>query len=168
MDVGVINYGLYVGKSEFAGITQVDLPNLSFMTSNLTGAGIAGEVEAVLLGQMKAMEITLKHTVLTKQGIQLSEPKMQTWELREVQQTMGSSGGMSATGVKHVFKVFPKEMQGGTLKPQSTSDPNTVASVHYWAEYRDGKKVMELDPLNYICNVNGTDYLKAVRSALGK
>lgn len=165
---GVINYTLYEGSTEFVGITQVDLPSLEFMTTNVTGAGIAGEVETVLIGQMKAMEITLKHTVLTAQGINLSTPKTHNWELREVQQGIGANGALTPTGVKHIFKVFPKQMDGGSLKPQSTSDPNTVASVLYWAEYRDGQKVMELDPLNNICYINGTDYLESVRRALGK
>ncbi len=168
-DVAVINYALYENKTEFVGITQADLPSLEFMTQTINGAGIAGEVETILIGQMKAMEITLKHTVLTKEAIVLSSPKLHTWELREVQENIDrKTSGLAVTTVKHIIKAFPKKMDGGSLKPQSTSDPNTVASVHYWAEYRDGKKVMELDPLNYICLINGVDYLKSVRKALGK
>jgi hypothetical protein len=167
-DVSVINYALYEGETEFIGITQVELPSLEFLTQTVTGAGIAGEIESVLIGQMKAMSMTLKHTVLTKQGIVLSTPNMHTWELREVQQTVRSNGALAPTGVKHIFKAFPKQMDGGSLKPQSPSDPNTVASVLYWAEYRDGQKIMELDPLNNICYMNGVDYLDSVRKALGK
>jgi hypothetical protein len=168
-DVAVINYAVYENKTEYLGIAQVDLPSLEFMTQTINGAGIAGEVEPILVGQMKAMEITFKHNLLTAQAIKLSAPKLHTLELREVQENVNNkSGGLVITGVKHVVKVFPKKMDGGTLKPQSTSDPNTVASVHYWAEYRDGEKVLELDPLNWICEVDGTDYLKPVRTALGK
>ncbi|MCD8052259.1 MAG: phage major tail tube protein [Clostridiales bacterium] len=168
IDVGVINYQLFEGSTEYVGITEADLPSLEFMTATVTGAGIAGEFEVILIGQMKAMEITLKHTVLTAQAINLSTPETHTWELREVQQSLTAGGVLTPTGVKHIFKVLPKQMEGGTLKPQSTSDPSTVASVLYWAEYRDGEKVMELDPLNNICFINGTDYLASVRSALGK
>lgn len=32
----------------------------------------------------------------------------------------------------------------------------------------DGSKVTEIDPLNFICIINGKDYLKDVRKALGK
>lgn len=167
-DVGVINYALYENNTEYVGITQADLPSLEFITSTITGAGIAGEIEAILVGQMKAMSITLKHTILTSNAIKLSTPEIHTWELREAQQSVENSGKLKLTGVKHIFKAFPKSMAGGSLKPQSTSDPETVASVLYWAEYRDGQKVMELDPLNNICFVNGTDYLAPLRTALGK
>ena len=168
MDVAVINYALYEGKTEYIGITQADLPSLEFLTQTLTGAGIAGELETVLIGQMKAMQLTLKHGVLSAQAIKISTPKLHVWELREVQETIGSDGAPKVTGVKHVFKAVPKSMDGGSLKPQSTSDPQTVASVYYWAEYRDGKKVMELDPVHIKCEINGVDYLAPVRKAMGK
>ena len=41
-------------------------------------------------------------------------------------------------------------------------------AVRYWATYIDGKKVREIDPLNFICLIDGTDYLADVRKALGK
>jgi phage tail tube protein FII len=34
--------------------------------------------------------------------------------------------------------------------------------------YKAGKKVIEIDPINFICFVNGKDYLADVRTALGK
>ena len=43
---------------------------------------------------------------------------------------------------------------------------NTLAII--MPMYKDGKKKIELDPMNFICYVNGTDYLKEVRKALGK
>ena len=168
-DVAVINYTMYEGGSEYIGMTQVDLPSLQFMSTVINGSGIAGEIETVLIGQMKAMEITLKHTLLTRPGISISAPRMHDWEFREVQQNMDNqTGAHTVTAVKHVIRAFPKQMDGGSLKAQSSSDPNTVASVYYWAEYRDGEKVLELDPINYICYVDGTDYLAPVRAAMGK
>lgn len=41
-------------------------------------------------------------------------------------------------------------------------------AVSYYATYIDGKKKLEIDPLNYIYYVNGKDYLADVRKALGK
>ncbi len=38
----------------------------------------------------------------------------------------------------------------------------------YYATYIDGKKVLEIDILNFIYYVNGVDYLEDVRKALGK
>lgn len=40
--------------------------------------------------------------------------------------------------------------------------------LKYEDTYIDGKKKLEIDPLNYIYYVNGKDYLADVRKALGK
>ena len=167
-DVSVIRYAVYEQNKEMLGIAEVSLPSLEFMTQTVNGSGIAGEFESILIGQMKAMEITFKWLTLTKRGIETSTPERHTWELREVQQTVSNTGALEPTGVKHIIRGLPKKMDGGSLKPHSTSDPNTVASVLYWAAYREGKKMFELDPLNDVCYMNGTDYLKKVRKALGK
>lgn len=164
----VINYKMYEGENEYVGMAQVTLPSLRFMESAVRGAGIAGEVSAVLIGQMQAMEMQVQMLVLSKAGIDLAEPREHQWEFHEAQQHISpEKHDHGVEHVKHVFKAYPKGMDGGTLQPQSASNPNIPASVYYWAEYRDGVKVLELDPLNYICYFNGVDYLAPVREALG-
>ena len=48
------------------------------------------------------------------------------------------------------------------------ADASGEHAVYYYAIYRDGKKETEIDPVNFICLVNGVDYLAEVRKALGK
>ena len=44
-----------------------------------------------------------------------------------------------------------------------------VCKYHTFRTQTHGrKKVRELDPLNFICYINGVDYLAGVRAALGK
>lgn len=165
----VINYAVYEGSEEYVGQSQVTLPSLQMITQTVKGAGIAGEIETVLIGQMRAMELQMQMLVMTKSVIKLAEQRIHDLELREAQQVVdATTGNHSVEAVKHVFKVFPKQLDGGTLQPQSTSNANIAWAVYYWAEYRDGVKVLELDPINYICYINGTDYLEPVRRALGK
>lgn len=165
----VINYSMFEDSTEYVGLSQVTLPSLQMITQTVKGAGLAGEIETVLIGQMKAMQVQIQMLTLTKQGIDLMEQRIHTWEFREAQQAINRQTGMhSAEAVKHIMRTFPKQMDGGTIQPQSTTNPNIAAAVYYWAEYRDGKKVLELDPFAYICFMNGTDYLEPVRKALGK
>ena len=164
----VINYKMFEGTNEYVGMAQVTLPSLQFMTANVRGAGIAGEIEAVLIGQMQAMQIQFQMLTLSKQAIDLAEPRDHTWEFHEAQQNFDTARHAHAPEhVKHVIIARPKQMDGGTLQPQSASSPNITASVSYWAEYRNGEKVLELDPAGYICYFNGVDYLEPVRAALG-
>lgn len=164
----VINYKMYVGDEDYLGIAQITLPTLNFMTQEVKGAGIAGAVVIALIGQMNSMQVQVQMMTLSEQGIKLAKHEVQTWEFREVQQTVdGTTGAHKAVSVKHVMRVFPTSMDGGTLQPQSTSNPNITAQVYSWVEYRDGVKVLELDPFNYICYIDGNDYSKQVREALG-
>ena len=86
IDQSIINFAVYEDSIEYAGMAKATLPDVTFLTQSISGAGIGGNIDA----------------------------------------------------------------------------------VRYWATYLDGKKVRELDPLNFICYINGTDYLAAVRKALGK
>lgn len=167
-DVGVLNYAIYKDSKEYMGIAEVAMPDLGYLTQTITGAGIAGEIEAVMAGQLSAMEISLKHIVLTEQTVSLAAPISHKLELREAQQSLVQDGALSFSGMKYVVKFVTKSSSLGTLKSQSTSDPTTTGSVTYLAIYKDGKKLVEVDPLNYVCYIDGTDHLAKVRNALGK
>ena len=45
VDELVINYAIYEDAVEYLGTTEVTLPDLEYMTEELSGAGIAGNVE---------------------------------------------------------------------------------------------------------------------------
>lgn len=163
MNTVVINYAVYEDETEFLGVTEATLPAIEWLTQTITGSHIQGELEIPIIAQLKAMTLTLKHTVGNPFSTQLIEPRMHNIELREVQQSF-DNGELTLTGLKHVFKVVPKTLSGATLKPQSTSDPSNEFSVYYWKTERDGVEEMELDPINSICKINGTDYMEEIRT----
>ena len=62
----------------------------------------------------------------------------------------------------------PKKLAPGTIAPASAADTNSEYSVYYFAAYKEGKRVIEIDPFNQICYINGVDHMADVRRALGK
>jgi phage tail tube protein FII len=64
--------------------------------------------------------------------------------------------------------VVPKNHVGGSIAPAAPTNGSGEYAVRYWATYIDGVKMREIDPLNFICYINGVDYLASVRSVLGK
>ena len=56
----------------------------------------------------------------------------------------------------------------GKLAPAASAEASGEYAATYFATYIDGKKVLEIDIINFIYYVNGTDYLADVRKALGK
>lgn len=169
IDQSVISFALYEDSTEYMGMANVTLPDLTALTQSINGAGIAGNVEAVLLGQFDAMTLGIKFRTLTPQVMKLAEPRIHNIELRIAQQNEDTvTGTLPINSVKHLFRVVPKSTKGGSIAPASPSDGSGEYAVRYWATFIDGKKMLEIDPMNFICVINGKDCTADVRKALGK
>lgn len=169
MDQSVINFAVYEDANEYDGMANVTLPDLSSITATINGAGISGNVEVPIIGQYEAMTLGLSFRTPTLQAMRLTEPRRHQIDLRAAIQDEDPVAGQVITrAIKHVFVVIPKSLVGGTVAPASPTDSSGEYAVRYWAQYIDGKKVLEIDPLNNICLINGVDYLADSRKALGK
>ena len=167
MDQSIINFKVYEDSVEYVGMAQATLPDLTALTQSISGAGIAGNVESVILGHFDAMTLGLNFRTVTDQSVKLSEPRRHTIDLRVAQQDEDVvAGKVVVRAVKHILVVIPKSDKGGSVAPAAPSNGSGEYAVRYWATYIDGKKVREVDQLNFICYVNGTDYLADVRKAL--
>jgi len=168
-DESVINFAVYEDSIEYVGMASASLPDLTSLTQTISGAGIAGNVEAVILGHFDAMTLGLNFRTTTTQAIRLSEPRRHVIDLRVAQQTEDTvAGAVAVQSVKHILVVIPKNNVGGSIAPAAPTNGSGEYAVRYWATYIDGVKVREIDPLNYICYVNGVDYLADVKRVLGK
>ena len=158
IDQSVINFAVYEDSVEYLGMSKATLPDVTFLTQSISGAGVGGNVEAVILGHLEAMTLGLEFRTTTPQSVRLSELRRHSIDLRVAE----------ARKEKHIFVVVPKSTKGGTIAPATPTSGSGEYAVRYWATYINGKKVRELDPLNFICYINGVDYLAGVRAALGK
>ncbi len=169
IDESIIAYAVYEDSVEYAGTAQVTLPDITYLTQSFTGAGVAGNMNAVIAGHIDAMTLTLNFRTMNENSIALSEPRRHTINLRaSVQVEDTTSGTIKYQEHKHVLVVIPTQYTGGSLAPASMGNPTVVYAVRYWAFYIDGARMREIDPFNYIHFVNGVDYLADVRRALGK
>ena len=168
-DESVINFAVYEDSVEYVGMAGVTLPNLAAIVQTLSGAGIAGNVEVPVLGHYDVMSLTLNFRTTTEHSVRLSEPRRHNIDLRMAQHIEDTvAGEVKVQSIKHVLVVVPKTDTGGTVAPAAPTNGSGEYSVRYWATYIDGAKVREIDPLNFICEVNGVDYLADVRKAIGK
>ena len=169
VDELVVNYAIYEDATEYLGTTEVTLPDLEYMSEELSGAGIAGTVEEIITGHLNAMTTTFNFRTVTAAAVKLMEPRVHRIDLRVAQQQMNmSTSENEINAVKHIMKVKPKKTALGKVAAASTADVSGEYAVSYYAMYMGGSKVTEIDPLNFICIINGKDYLAEVRKALGK
>lgn len=169
MDQSVINFACYENSVEFLGLVEASLPDVSMLTQTVSGAGIAGNIETPIMGHVDTMTLGLSFQTTCDAAVKLNEPRLHTIDLRAPQQVEDPTAGTIKTQeVKHIFVLVPTTFKGGKVAPASPTDGSGEYAVRYWAIYIDGVKKQEVDPMNNIFYVNGTDYLAGVRAALGK
>jgi len=165
----VINFAVYENSTEFYGMAEVTLPEITNITQEIKGAGIAGTYESVIKGHIEAMSMTLNFRTMNKDVVKLMEIRDHQIDLRAAQQEKDTvSGSTKTVAIKHIMVVQPKKTNFGKIAQASPSDGSGEYAVTYWASYIDGKKMFEIDILNFIHIINGKDYLADVRKALGK
>lgn len=169
IDELVVNYAVYEDATEYYGTTEVTLPDLEFLTETISGAGIGGNIEEIITGHLEAMTTTLAFRTVSSAAVKLLEPRVHKIDLRVAQQQMDMrTSETDVAGLKHILKLKPKKTSLGKVAAASTADVSGEYATSYYAMYLDGKKVTEIDPLNFICVINDVDYLAKVRKALGK
>ena len=164
-----VNFEVYENAKMFCGVTQATLPNIQNIVQTISGAGVAGNVETILPGMMEAMSLTLNFRTVTDNAINLCAPKLHNIDLRVAEQ-VGDTVKLTKDIVanKYVMSVMPKQTNLGNVAPASPSDASGEYSVQVLKAYKAGKIVMDIEPYNYKCIINGVDYLAKVRKALGR
>ena len=169
MDQANINFSVYEDGTEYYGMASADMPTLANLVQAINGAGIGGNIEAIIKGHTEAMTLKLNFRTTTPQSVKLSEMRRHTIDLRVAQQHEDPvSNSINAVAEKHVMVVIPKNHAVGSIAPASPSNGSGEYAVRYWATWIEGRKVREIDPMNFIYMVDGVDYLADVRKALGK
>lgn len=170
VDETMIGFAVYEDAIEYLGISEVTLPEISNITDEIQGAGINGKYETSILGQIEPMTLTMNFRTITKNAIKLFEPRRHNIDLRAAQQKQDpTKGDVGVVAVKHILTIMPKKLNPGKLATATAADVSGEYSVMYFATYIDGKKMVEIDPLNYIYYVNGQDNRwEKIKKALGK
>ena len=164
----LINCEVYEQGTRLIGLANVTLPEMNQLTSEVSGAGIAGKIEVPVEGQFESMEVTLHWrtlfttplTLMKSGGTQLScRGAMQHYE--------ASSGQVKIVPVRCDVRARHTSTNLGEFSTGETTETETKLVCDYVKLVVDDKTVVELDIYNYVYNVNGTDLMKSVRSALG-
>ena len=123
IDELIINFSVFEDAVEYLGMSEATLPEVSNLAEEITGAGIAGNVEAVVLGHIEAMTLTLNFRTVTKAAIRLAEPRIHNIDLRAAQQVRNTqTGKIETVAAKHIMKVTPKKFAPGKLAAASAAD----------------------------------------------
>lgn len=164
-----IDFEVYEDSVDLVGVAKVTPPDIEFLTASITGAGITGTIEAVLIGMMNAMTTTLNFRSVTDAATKLMSPKKHQLDIRVAEQYWDTVAVEKEVWAdKYVVVVVPKKTSIGEIAPASAANVSGEYTTYYYAGYKDGECLWEIDPFNQKCVVGGVDYLADVRKALGK
>lgn len=164
-----IDFEVYEDSVNLVGIASVKLPDINYMTVSITGAGVTGTVETPLSGMIDAMELQMNFRSVTDAAVKLAAPRKHQLDLRVVEQYWDTAAvEKELQADKYSLVVVPKAVSPGSVAPASAADASGTYSVYYYAAYKDGETLWEIDPFNQICNIGGVDYAADIRKALGK
>ena len=164
----LINFRVYNDNQDLLGIADVTMPTISYMTDSVSGAGVAGEVDSPVMGHFQSMTVSMNWRTVNSALTGLVRFRGHALELRGAQQIYDSgTSEWRAQPLKVVLRAMPKSGNLGTLNVGVSAGATTEHEVVYLKVDVDDKTVLEIDKYNFICNIDGTDYLASVKSALG-
>ena len=145
------------GSDNCLGVAKVELPSESVMTQTVKGVGIAGEVEAPVIGHYSSMETKLTWNTPTETTHRLTGGRGVRLEVRGAIQCWDSGKDKYViVPTRAVIRGRAKSKENGTYESGNTIDAtNTI-------------EVREIDKYAYKDSISdGTDFLGDVRAALG-
>ena len=164
----LVNYEVFLEGKRSLGMADITLPKIEYKTATLSGAGIGGEIEMPTPGQVGSMEIEINWRTINEENAKLLAIRAHDLEFRGANENYDAGTGEIITeAVKVNVRALPKKGDLGTLKPADHTGTKSTMEVIYLKETIDGKRVIEIDKMNYIHYVDGTDYMAPVRKALG-
>jgi len=156
------------GSIDMKGTVDIELPKFENMKETVKGAGMAGEYDSPTLGHFGAMQVGITWRTIEKNVVSLMRQQAQRLDLRGGFQDYDSgTGGYVIRPVKIVVQGIPVSTELGKFEVGATSGSKSTLEVLYIKISIAGNVVVELDKLNYICIIDGVDYLKDIRKALG-
>ncbi len=162
----ISNYRVYLKGSELIGISgEVALPDFEAITDTMSGPGILGEMEAVAMGHFKSMEMEVPFRTLYKDMFKIvKQSRALSLTFRGSTQTVNrSTTGLDFVKTRIVVRGRCKGITGGKAKIGTGTASSVKLEIYYILIEMDGVTEIELDKLNFIYKVRGTDLMKKVR-----
>jgi len=164
-----INLEIYENDVNLLGVAKVQLPSIAYPCVTISGAGMMGEMEIPLYGMVNTMTLTIDWLTPHGDAVRLMSPKKHQLDMRVAEEYWDvEQAEVGLWADKYVVIVRPKNASPGTVAPMGNADTSGEYAVYYFAAYRDGKQLWEVDKRSMKCVIDGVDYMAPVRKALGK
>ena len=147
------------------GAVSVELPNFELLSESFKGAGIGGEINVPIPGNMSALTATVNCPVIYGAMTKYLElGTTRTLDLRnEIIITNTSTHAQEKAPNRWVLKGVLSGANPGSVEQATAGGASFVMQLRYAQHFLDGDEVLEWDPSKYIFKVNGKDLMEETR-----
>ena len=161
-------FNVYTDGNRQLGVAEVTLPPLEFMTTEIKGAGLAGSMDSPGGGLFSSLTVTLNWRITTEDVFSLAEPRGHELDLYAEQLEWDAGSGEYVSHRFHIYlHALTKKLDLGKFGTMETQDGSSEHEIYYLKIDIDGTEQVEIDKMNYVYRVQGTDYLAQTRRAIG-
>lgn len=163
-----IQISVWEDSTEYLGVAKATLPDITYPVVTINAVGMMGSQEVPLYGMVDNMSMSIDFQTMTQAQVNLMTPVKHQLELRMTEEYWNNEE--SEVGIwadKFVVICRTKNSKIGGIAPLGDSDASGEYDVYYFAAYKDGEQLWEIDKRNMKCVINGVDYMTDVRAALG-
>lgn len=156
------------GADDMIGCKECKLPELSGLTADVEGIGIAGKISAPIEGHFDSMEAELTWQLPTKTSTRLVAGRSVSLDAYADLQSYDSGETEYSHASYHVvLRGRVKSHDPGTIKAGEAMESTTTIEVHYLKISIGETELCEIDKYGYKAVVDGTDLLSQVRKNIG-
>lgn len=160
-----IAYNVYSNKLLVPDTTEVELPEIEYLTDTISGAGILGEIDLPTLSQIGSMTTTVSFRSSNSKTIEML--KNSDLEIRWVSDCIDTSTGNTSTVANKAFmKVKLKKFAEGKIAGGAAQDGSYEYEVLAYRRIVDGAEMLNIDKLNNVYKINGIDQISDITKNL--
>ena len=164
----VNSFNVYIdGVKAIGTAPEITLPQITSETIDVSGSGILGKISAPNIGQFESMEQEIQFNTLYSSAMDMLSPlSTVNLTLRASQQVYDKQGGYNFKGLRVVEIGRVKKFNPGKVEKGEAMEATVTLELTYLMIEVDGQQLLEVDKLNGIYKVNGTDMLAGVNSLI--
>ncbi|MDD3139614.1 MAG: phage major tail tube protein [Lachnospiraceae bacterium] len=156
---------VYCDNELCAQNTAFSLPEVTQLTTTVKAMG---NMDVPIIGQIDAMEASIKKIGIDSRLAKMSTPETHSYELRWAQQMTKQDGSSKVVGCKAFLRGFPKSaVPAFDVEPgESAVEADIPIAVTRYQMYVDGEELWCIDRLAQIMRIRGKDYFQNLDSVL--
>lgn len=166
MNVSIIATSVKVDGTKIGSYVSVDLPGITFSTTDVSGAGVMGTIAVPTMGQVESMEMVIHTRGIDVEARGLYTPGNHKIDLLTAQQVFAPNTKDKAVSGKIYAEGRLKSADGGSIEVPNPVEGSVTYEVTRLQEFVGGREVLLIDKENYIYRVNGVDHMADVRNAV--